>query len=149
MKARSHTTGQGWGSPQSGMTLIELMIVVAVIAILAAIAYPSYTEQVAKGRRAEGRAALLIAGQRLERYYTQFNTYETDLGKLGIASTSGDDPSNAAYDITVEAGGGGIGSSYVIVARPRFSDTRCGTLRLNSLGVKEADGTLGSERCWR
>lgn len=58
-----------------GFTLIELMITVAIIAILAAIAYPSYIEQIRKGRRAECRSGLLQSMQQQERYYTQFSQY--------------------------------------------------------------------------
>ncbi len=60
---------------ESGFTLIELMITVAIIGILAAVAYPSYTSHIAKGRRAECRSGLLQSMQQQERYYTQFNAY--------------------------------------------------------------------------
>jgi type IV pilus assembly protein PilE len=58
-----------------GFSLIELMIAVAIVAALAAIAYPSYIEQVANGRRSECRSGLLQAMQQQERYFTQFNRY--------------------------------------------------------------------------
>ena len=60
---------------QSGFTLIELMIVVAVIGILSAVAYPIYTDQIRKGKRAEARAGLANLLQQQERYFTQRNTY--------------------------------------------------------------------------
>ena len=62
-------------SLQTGFTLIELMIVVAVIGILSAVAYPIYTDQVRKGKRAEARAGLANLLQQQERYFTQRNTY--------------------------------------------------------------------------
>lgn len=60
---------------ESGFTLIEIMIAVAIVAILAAVAYPAYLESLAKGRRAEGRTALLELLQQQERYITQSNRY--------------------------------------------------------------------------
>ena len=61
----------------AGFSLMELMITVAIVGILASIAYPSYQEQVAKSRRAEASGALLSAAQALERYYTANGRYTT------------------------------------------------------------------------
>ncbi len=72
-----------------GFTLIEVMIAVAIVAILAAIAYPSYLDSITKGRRAEGRTALLELLQQQERYNTQRNCYlafSTDAG--GVSSVA-------------------------------------------------------------
>ena len=64
-------------NPQQGFTLIEMMIVVVVISILAAVAYPSYTEYVRRGYRAEARAGLLQAAQWMERASTATGAYPT------------------------------------------------------------------------
>ena len=87
-----------------GFTLIELMITVAVIAILSAVAYPSYTSYVAKGRRAECRSGLLQVAQQQERYYSQFNSYITSTFVAGATTTSvkvfsGDSESSSACTI--------------------------------------------------
>jgi type IV pilus assembly protein PilE len=60
-----------------GFSLIELMITVAIVAILASIAYPAYTGQIAKGKRAECRSGIMQSMQQQERYFSQFNTYVT------------------------------------------------------------------------
>lgn len=60
---------------QSGFTLIEVLVVVAIVGILAAVAYPSYADSVRKGKRAEARAAVVNLLQQQERYQSQMNTY--------------------------------------------------------------------------
>ena len=85
-----------------GFTLIELMITVAIIAILAAIAYPAYTDQIRKGKRAECRSGLLQSMQQQERYYTQFNQYVAFTQGAATAKTksfSGDSLATSACSI--------------------------------------------------
>jgi len=94
-------------SNKRGFTLIELMIVVAVMGILAAIAYPSYTDSVQKARRADGTAALMNAAQRMEVYYARNASY------TGATSGSTNPPAGNTnipalseegyYDITIQA----------------------------------------------
>ena len=73
---------------QTGFSLIELMIVVAIIGIIAAIAYPSYLEQVKSTRRGDAQGALASFANAMERYYTQNNTYiGADGGNSAITNT--------------------------------------------------------------
>ena len=126
--------------PEGGFTLIELMIVVAIVAILAAIAYPSYTSYVEKARRADAKSALLDASQRLERCYTQNNTY---VG-CPVAGTSPD----GFYAIAATAQ---AATAFTLTATPQNAqagDTRCGTYTLQSTGARAASGSLGTDLCW-
>ena len=123
----------------SGFTLIELMIVVAVVAILAAIAYPAYTDQVQRTRRADGKAVILDVAQRLERCYTQTNTF---VGCLVFPLASPD----GFYSLN----GVVAQNAFTLTATPQgaqAADTRCGNLTLTNLGVRGASGTQPAT-CW-
>ncbi|MEB0135681.1 type IV pilin protein [Actimicrobium sp. CCC2.4] len=121
-------------SNRNGFTLIELMITVAVIAILAAVAYPSYVEQVNKSRRAEGKSAILQTASLQERFFTLNNTYSTTL----VAPST-------HYAITVI---NPATDSYLITATPNFADAKCGTLTYNQLGTQTGGGSADVAYCW-
>ncbi len=124
-----------------GFTLIEVMIVVAIIGILAAIAYPSYDEYVKRGNRTEGQAFLSDVAARQE----QNNAYITDvanIAKLGVTANS----PTGKYSIVLAGGGGG----YTLTANNQFSDAKCATLTLNALGVRGSSGSRSDNNdCWR
>lgn len=137
----------------SGFTLIELMVAVAVVGILAAIAYPSYSSSVMKSRRTDAKAKLLEVAQRQERFYTERNTYTTTLADLGYPSgTLKSD--NGHYTITAAASGGAgntIANSYTLTATPtgsQASDTKCGNFTLTHTNVKSVSGTSAAADCW-
>lgn len=123
----------------SGFTLIELMIVVAIVAILAAIAYPSYTRYVEQARRADGKAALLDAAQRLERCHTQTNTY------VDCAFAAASPDGFYAIAATVQEP-----MTFTLTATPQGpqANSPCGTYSLTSNGTRAVTGSLGADRCW-
>jgi len=139
-----------------GFTLIEVMIVVAIIGFLAAIAYPAYTNHIRKGKRAEAKARLLLVSQRLERAYTDNGTYVTDVAPL-VGLTAGatvysadNNDAYSGYRITVAPAAGGINTGYTITAtlNAGFTDDECGNLTLTSTGVKGKTGSAPLSRCW-
>lgn len=135
----------------AGFTLIELMVVVAVVGILAAIAYPSYMDSVRKSRRADAKVALSNAAQALERYYTEKNTYlNASLGDGAGAIFPDHAPSDRAhesayYTLSITNQGG---NTYTLNAIPTgtMSADSCGTLTLDQLGQKGA--ALPIAQCW-
>jgi type IV pilus assembly protein PilE len=144
---------------RSGFTLVELLIVVAIVSILAAVALPSFQDQIRRSQRTEGKTALLRAAQLLERNYTVNNTYVTDLGPLhglgvGAAVFSGENPALATGNYRITATNqpcGQITQCFTLRATRNgtFTDPRCGDLTLTSTGVRgTVNGTETVERCW-
>lgn len=132
---------------QRGITLIELLTVIAVIGILGAIGYPLYVEQTVKGRRASGKAMLHNVLQQSERFYTQNNTFTTDMAELGY----GDGPylsENGTHTIELDVGPtGDIATSVTVIATPVQPDPRCGVLTLSSDMSRTASGSQ-PDQCW-
>lgn len=136
-----------------GFTLIELMIVVAIVAILAAVAVPSYRSYVLRSHRTVAINALLDLGSRQARYYTTNNTYTTDLTLLGYPAGTVSLPSstNAYYTITV-----GPTPTFTILTTFTVTATRagtqvndtCGNYTYTDLGIKDvSSGSVNS--CWQ
>lgn len=132
-----------------GFTLIEVTMVVAITAILAAISYPSYMNVVRQGWRSEARAALMQQMQHQERHHTQAGRYRYYKGDSGDSGGSG-----ASGKYTIESGNcegrSSIDSCIRLTAslKPAFSDPRVGALWIDSTGEKGCDGTQ-RVRCWQ
>lgn len=133
-----------------GFTLIEVMVVVVVITILAAIAIPSYSEYVSRSRRAVGKSVLTELAQFMERYYTENGKYVKDDGSL-VALV----PSNDAakyYDFSFDAANT-TAQAYVLKAAPKGAQVndKCGTLILKNTGAKDVSGAASGYSaldCW-
>ena len=124
----------------AGFTLIELMITVAIIGIIAAVAFPSYQNSVQKSRRAEGKAMVIEAAALQERRYADTNAYATDMTNLGY-DTNPAISDNQYYSLSATTTAGFTLTATAINAQT--ADTDCATMTINRLGVKTP--TTG---CW-
>lgn len=129
----------------AGFTLIEIMIVVAVLGILVAIAYPSYMERVREGRRTDGHAALLEAAALQERFFTINNSFTGTINNIGGSSSA-----EGYYTISVDVSAGTTGCAaandcFVLTAAaigPQEGDVGCTSMTLSHTGIKAPAG------CW-
>lgn len=128
---------------QQGMTLIELLIVVAIMGILAAVAYPSYTDHVVRSNRAEAQRELIRLANLQEQYFIDHRSYTADMTKLGMPA----DPyitqsNNYSIDALV------VGAKFSLVATAKneqaIQDSICATLTIEDTGKK----TATSVSCW-
>jgi len=139
---------------KNGFTLIELMVTVAIVGILAGIAYPSYQDSVMKSRRADAKGALLGFANAMERHFTETNSYlgaGTTNGNTGIptvfSATSPVDGGTAYYNLTINAATAG---SYTLNAAPTGAQTndKCGTLSLTQTGARGISTAIPVADCW-
>jgi type IV pilus assembly protein PilE len=131
--------------PAAGFTLIELVITMIVLAVLLAIAIPSYEEFVQRSRRADGRELLSSLAQAQGRYYANNARYATTLTELGISDATSE---HDHYTATLAVNGRG----YRITAAPHGvqANDPCGALTLDDLGIRGvANGSLDAQTCWR
>ena len=151
---------------QKGFSLIELMIVVAIMGILSAIAIPSYVEQVRKGKRADAKVELLRIAQMQESYFVQNMSYAKDLttgaGGLGMGSSVKSEQNEYRITMTKLPGscngtGGSSCSGFTLIATPETGgsqshDTECTRFTLSNTGAKGT--SLGAtaaaiKKCWK
>ena len=132
---------------QKGFTLVELMIVVVIIGILAAVAYPSYRAYVVQSRWTEAKAALTQTAASLERCFTRFNAYNNAACPDVTLPINFDTP-KGSYGITTTAL---TATTFTLQAAPagaQAEDTRCGTFTLTNTNVRGVSGTQSVQDCW-
>lgn len=142
---------------QKGVTLIELMIVVVIVAIISAFAYPSYTQFIVRAKRTAATSMLLQVADRQQQFFMDNKQYAANLTRLGLGADTVMIDEDAAvvaagdadriYNVSVSAV---TATSYTLTAAPQLvqasKDTACGSLTLDQAGVKGHSGTGGE--CW-
>ncbi|CAH1748578.1 Type IV pilus biogenesis protein PilE [Thauera humireducens] len=135
-----------------GFTLIEVMIVVVIIGVLAAIAVPNYNEYLRKTRRVDAKNLLLEIAGLQEQFMLDRRTYTDDLRDLGFPNENAISP-EGYYEVDATEGAcGDIGRCFELTATPlpglpQATDLQCTTLTVTSAGARTATGTLGND-CW-
>ncbi len=134
---------------QGGFSMVELMIVMVIIAILGAIAVPSYQDYTRKARRSDAQTSLMSLRDRQEAYFSNNNTYATDLQLMGYDSATNIDSAEGHYTLAAAAGpSGDIATSFLLTATPAAGgpqtlDSDCPTITIDSTGFQGPDSD-----CW-
>lgn len=132
----------------SGFTLVELLITVAILGILAGIAYPSYLKYTARGNRSAAESFMLEVASRQERYLVDARQYAPDLATLSMPVPVSVSRNYGVTIINVTTTPPAYQVQAVPVANQATNDATCGTLTLSSNGAKAASGSAGTTICW-
>ena len=128
-----------------GVTLVELMVVVVIVTVLAAIAYPNYREFVARAKRNEAKSCLLQVATLQERFYLQNNVYTTDMRNLGFANAANNMTDSGTYSCNVTAANA---NTFTAVATYQNADAeagKCAQFTIDGAGTK---GSTPAADCW-
>ena len=140
---------------QKGFTLLELLIVLAIVGILTGIALPMYQNYMVKAKRADAKAALSELSVWMERQYTAKGCYSKDCANndsptLPFTATPKSGAANYNLTVTVTGTSPSFGTGFTLTATPtdKQKDSLCGALSLTNTGAKTISGTGTVAECW-
>ncbi len=154
MSNRSAQAGHRSALRQRGVTLVELLTVVLIMGILAAIVVPSYQDSVEKARRADGQAVMLELAQWMERFYTENGRYDQDRAGTAVGTIVPISLMSAPKETGVTyynfALSGLAERTFIITATPATAQAgdKCANLTLNQLGQKGTSSSFTVAQCW-
>ena len=128
-----------------GVTLMELMIVVVVLGILTAIAYPNYRQYAARAKRTEARSALLQIATNQERFYLQNNTYTNNLANLGFPAGACHETSSGSYSVCIP---NADANNFTATATYLNADDEAGVCSSFTIDGRGAKTSLPNPDCW-
>lgn len=130
---------------QAGLTLVELMVVLTILAIVVAIAYPSYQDHLRKGRRAAAQAFLVEAASRQQQYLLDARSYAVGAGALAALNLTVPADVSPFYTVTVEPAAPTVPPTYQFVATPVAGSVQApdGALVLAHDGTRSHNGKPG------
>lgn len=143
-----------------GFTLMDVLIAVAIVGILAAIAFPSYTQSIVKTKRRAAEVCLASFATHMERYYTTNLRYDQTVAGVAMNTTAlralnldCASVRNTGADYTYGFGANSpTASTYSLVATPTgrqaSKDAKCGSLSIDQTGTRDVTGTDGVSKCW-
>jgi len=144
---------------QRGVTLIELVVVIMIVGILAAVAVPSYRNYVVRSQRSDAKDALLALASQQEKYYLQCNAYADNIANAPSCDDSelqgADSSENGWYELEVVEPTDATQFNLTATAingENQFQDTECRTFAVNDRGIRTAQDSGGAdntEECWR
>jgi type IV pilus assembly protein PilE len=159
LAAWSERTGSAtmFRNTQGGVTLLELMTVIVIVSILAAVAIPSYRSYVIRAQRSDAKTALLNVRAAQEKFYLQNNRYTDEVTApsgasppgLGLRGTSDNGFYQIEVALTTDAGQGYTATATAIEDRAQKSDSKCTALSLTDVGLRGSTGPGGTDYCWR
>ncbi len=145
---RNHSKVRTRQFRNEGFTLIELMIIAAIVALLAAIAIPAYTSYSIRAKRSAAESFIMSVANKQEQYVLDARQYASSLAALNMTVPSDVD---ANYNVTI-TNVGTTPPTYTINAVPKemqaVNDTKCATVSIDQAGAKSQSGTGTVNDCW-